>query len=125
MNNCNMIRLLQRSRRQASKRLFSGKACWLLVGLFLCIFIACHPAAAAPVLALIPGEGDRAPAETDLSEIEAALSQTKDVEVVERQQIRRILAEQYLTLSGLADPSTAARLGRLISADLFLFIEKT
>ena len=47
-----------------------------------------------------------------------ALSGQKDVAVVERRRLDAVLQEQKLGLSGLVDPSTAARIGKLLLADL-------
>lgn len=43
--------------------------------------------------------------------------QTDGVRVVEREALVSLLAEQQLSLSGLTDPSTAARAGRLLGAE--------
>lgn len=75
-------------------------------------------------LAILPGEGERAPAPALVAQVEVALTQEKEIALLERAEVRRILAEQKLTLSGLADPRTAARVGQLLSVELFLFIER-
>jgi len=93
--------------------------------LALTLTVATIGAQTKPVrLAVFPGEGDRAPADVDFTRMETALAADPEVALVERQQIRKILAEQKLTASVLANPATAARLGQLLSADLFLFVEK-
>ena len=81
--------------------------------------------ASAPVrIAVLTGDGDRAVADATLAQLEVALTETKDVALLERAQIRKILAEQKLTASGLTNPAAAVRLGRLLSVDLFLFVER-
>src|ERR1019366_4299702 len=93
--------------------------------LAIALAVATVAAQTKPVtLAVLPGERDRAPAEVEVAQIETALSADPDIALVERQQIRTVLAEQKLTANGLADAATAARLGQLLSADLFLFLEK-
>jgi tetratricopeptide (TPR) repeat protein len=47
-----------------------------------------------------------------------ALADQKGMVVVERQKLRAVLDEQRLTLAGLADPATAARVGKLLHADV-------
>ena len=80
--------------------------------------------AGVSTVALLSGEGERAPGEAVIARVEVALSATPGLAVVERQQIHRILAEQSLTVSGLANAATAAHVGRLLAADFFLFVQR-
>lgn len=75
-------------------------------------------------VAVIRGQGGRAPEALVLAELEVALSQQEGVALVERSEIDKILQEQELAVSGLTEPRTAARLGKLLSAELLLFVEK-
>ena len=94
-----------------------------LCALFSIIFLP--TALAQPVrLAILPGEGERAPAEVVVAQVEAGLTGEKEISLVERAEVRRILREQKISLSGLADPSTAAHVGKLLSVEMFLFIER-
>ncbi len=80
---------------------------------------------AAPVrLAILTGDGDRAVADATLAQLEVALTENKEVTLLERAQIRKILAEQKLSAAGLSDPATAVKLGRLLSVEMFLFLDR-
>ncbi len=46
------------------------------------------------------------------------------IQLVERERVRAVLAEQGLGASGLAEPGTAVRLGRLLPADVLVFVER-
>ncbi len=62
---------------------------------------------------------------SDLGELLAAsiidILQAEGIRVVERDRLVRILEEQRLGSSGLADPATRLRLGRIAGAGLMLF----
>lgn len=47
-----------------------------------------------------------------------ALADRKHLSVVDRQRLEAVRKEQMLSLEGLVDPATAAKVGRLLSADL-------
>jgi len=82
-------------------------------------------ATAAPIrLAILTGEGDRAVDDATLAQVEVALTDVKEVTLLERTQIRNILAEQKLSAAGLTDPATAVKLGTLLSVEMFLFAER-
>ena len=102
-----------------------GRPAALLAGL-LCLLAGTHvPSRAADVrLAVIAGDGERAPEAALVAELEVALSKQEGVILVERELIRQVLAEHELTLGALSDPVAAAEAGRLLSAELFLFVEK-
>lgn len=53
--------------------------------------------------------------------LQVALSALPDVKLVEREDIDAILAEQNLSLSGLVDASSAARIGKLAGAQRFIY----
>lgn len=57
--------------------------------------------------------GDRL-GEAAADEITTQLVKTGDFTVVERQQLKAVLDEQHLGLSGAVDPATAARIGKLL-----------
>ena len=66
--------------------------------------------------AKVDAGGPAAKAMEDL--IQAQLSDADQVTLVERARIDQVLKEQALTLSGLVDPATAARVGQLLKADV-------
>ncbi len=49
------------------------------------------------------------------------LGAIKNVRLVEREKLRTVLAEQKLSISGLADPATAVRVGRLLGAQRLVY----
>lgn len=54
-------------------------------------------------------------------ELITRLYQTKKFKVIERQQLNKIVAEQKLTLTGMIDPATAQKLGRVLAVDSIVF----
>src|SRR5216684_3503107 len=54
-------------------------------------------------------------------ELITRLYQTKKFKVIERQQLNKIIAEQKLTLTGLVDPASAQKLGRVLGVDSIVF----
>jgi hypothetical protein len=65
--------------------------------LVLVLTVATIAAQTKPVaLAVLPGERDRAPAEVEVAQIETMLSTDPDIALVERQQIRAVLAERVI-----------------------------
>jgi hypothetical protein len=54
---------------------------------------------------------------------EAKLSQTPGVQLLERQAIDKVLAEQKLTVSGVVSTDQALAVGKLLSVDLFAILE--
>lgn len=75
-------------------------------------------------LAVIAGEGGRAPPETLVARLEVALSRDRAIRVLDRAHVKKLLAEHELTAAGLTSPESAIRLGQLLSADLLLIVEK-
>ncbi len=53
---------------------------------------------------------------------ESLLTTTKDIRLIERQQISAVLTEHHLTLGGIADAATAVKVGKLVTADLFAVV---
>ena len=95
------------------------------------LFSACAPSVkmhrevAAPTslpgvrsIAVLPFSGrSQYEAETIASKISVALASAGHFTIVERGLLDRILSEQQLALSGLADDSTGARIGKLTNSD--------
>lgn len=64
-----------------------------------------------------PDSEDLAPLEVGIQQmVLTELAQNHNLRVVERSQLRGILEEQEMVRSGQVDPSTAARVGRLVGA---------
>ena len=62
------------------------------------------------------------PMESGFAEfLQASLSALPNVRLVEREKLRAVLAEQQLSVSGLADPATAVRVGHLLGAERFVY----
>jgi len=79
--------------------------------------------AAETKVALIPAQGQYAPAKELVDFVEVALSGQEGIALIERAQIKKVLAEQELNASGLVDPANAVKVGKLLGADILLFIE--
>lgn len=75
-------------------------------------------------LAVVPGEGERAPKAGVMELLTAELAKRDGIVLLEREEVRRILAEQKLTAAGLTDRATAAKLGGLLAVDLFAVLER-
>lgn len=54
-------------------------------------------------------------------ELITRLYQTKKFKVIERQQLNKIIAEQKLSLTGVVDPASAQKLGRVLGVDSIVF----
>ena len=54
---------------------------------------------------------------------EIALAANKDVVLLERQEIGRILAEHHLSMAGMANAATAVQIGKLLSVNLLAVVE--
>ena len=104
----------------------------LAAGCSLVALVACTPAFCAAgktskkkvVVAVLPCEAASREVE-ELSEaipllLASSLSKNKDLDLVEREQLRKVLQEQELNLSGLVDPDQAAQLGRLLGAKILV-----
>jgi curli biogenesis system outer membrane secretion channel CsgG len=89
------------------------------------------PPADAPTIAVLDLEngGSIGPDAQDLSDLGKGLGtmlttemmKNPRVRMVERDQLRALLEEQKLTLSGMADPSTAVMVGKLAGAQYMIF----
>jgi len=92
------------------------------VFLFAVIFYGLASAAETlPKIAIVPGGDPKSDALLALSE--AKLFELKGIELLERSEIDKVLAEQKL--SGLFDATNAIELGRILKADLFAVLETT
>ncbi len=103
--------------RNVTKRVLA-----LAVPAIFCLCSCPSSFAAELRLAVIPGEGKEALNPAVISAVEVVLSDEHGISLVERQSIQRILDEQHLTLSGLADPATAAKVGNLLNAQMLLLV---
>jgi hypothetical protein len=56
---------------------------------------------------------------------EAELAEAGELQVLERQQVDRLLAEQKLSLSGWVDADRAVKAGKVLAADLLAVVEST
>ena len=54
---------------------------------------------------------------------EAELGEGGKIQLIERQNVNRVLAEQHLSLSGLVDANHAVIVGRILAADLIAVLE--
>jgi curli biogenesis system outer membrane secretion channel CsgG len=54
-------------------------------------------------------------------ELTTRLYKTKKFKVIERQQLNKIIAEQKLSLTGLVEPASAQKLGRVLGVDSIVF----
>src|SRR5262245_46255986 len=80
------------------------------------------PTVAATKVALVTKEtSDSTKTLLELAQVE--LSAEKSIDLLERQAIDRVLAEQKLSLSGLVDANTAVKVGKLLGVDVFAVLE--
>lgn len=79
------------------------------------------PAESPPKLAIVPG-GEPKPVEL-LALVEAKLFESDGLDMVERDEIDQVLAEQKL--AGLFDVNSALQLGKILRVDLFAVLEPT
>lgn len=87
----------------------------------VCLLVWCGAGSGATRVALVGAAGAGAVLEL----AEAGLSENKGVELLERRQVERVLAEQALTLSGLVDANKVVAVGKLLSVELFAVVETT
>lgn len=72
-------------------------------------------------VALVRGEGS---ANGSLVELALTkLSNDEDLQLLERDEIRRILDEQKLTITGVVDANSAIKVGTILSVDLFAVVD--
>ncbi|MDA3798443.1 MAG: hypothetical protein PF692_05105 [Kiritimatiellae bacterium] len=62
-------------------------------------------------------------AATDLAEVE--LSQKKDIVLLERDQMKRLLDEHKINLSGFVDAEDALKLGNILGVDCFVILQRS
>lgn len=74
-------------------------------------------------IAIVPGSEKYKPPEKLLTVIESELFSIPELKFVERTGIRKILAEQKLNLSGVVQPEKIIQAGKLVQANMFIFIE--
>ncbi|MCX5659725.1 MAG: hypothetical protein NTW19_08395 [Planctomycetota bacterium] len=75
-------------------------------------------------VAVIAGEEKAAPNEAVAATLQVALSNEAGVRLVEREHVASLLKEQKVALSGAADEQTMLLAGKLVAADLFVFLER-
>ena len=107
------------------KTAFQSLLTWGMVALILCAVTPCPADETGEKLrlALVPGTGDRTPSSALVECVQTELARRGGFIVLEREQVRGILAEQQLTAAGLTAPATALTLGRILNADLLLCFE--
>ncbi|NQU10020.1 ankyrin repeat domain-containing protein, partial [bacterium] len=104
-----------------------GRAGWAVLAALAGISWAAALAEAdkPTALALVPAAGDRAPARMVLERLEAAWLEQKEVVLVERQQLDRILTEHQFSGAAILDSQQRIRLGQFVPADLLVFLDST
>jgi len=75
-------------------------------------------------VAIVGGEGERAPSEAVLAALEVGPSREDTLVPVERRRVAEVLTELKLGARGLAEPGTVVKMGRLLSADVMAFVER-
>jgi len=75
-------------------------------------------------LAIIAGRGKERPSDLVVVELETTLANYEGLELLERQEIDRVLTEHKLQLTGFVSPAAAVRVGQLLAADTLLFVQK-
>src|SRR5258707_932479 len=73
-----------------------------------------------PHVAIIAGEGERTPATALFSQLETVLATNRSFALVERDQIRRVLAEHELAVAASIRSDKTIELGRLLAADILV-----
>src|SRR5262245_30641285 len=89
---------------------------------FLAALLLPIRAEAATRIALITNEPSP---DTDvvLDLAESELGREADLELLDRKNVVKVLAEQKLALSGLVDPEQAIKAGKMLNVDLFVVVE--
>ncbi len=75
-------------------------------------------------VALMTGISREEPSPAILAELLSALSEDDKINLVERELINQVLAEQRLTLAGLTNYQTRIQAGKLLNADVLVFFER-
>ena len=81
-------------------------------------------AGAAPTRLAVIAQGQSAPCRGLADLLQVELSRRDGIELVEREEIDRVLAEQALTVSGLVAESARIHLGALLKAHGLLFVDQ-
>jgi hypothetical protein len=79
------------------------------------------PRPATRVALVSTGKNDAARNLLDLTGV--ALGKSASIQLLERQQIDRVLSEQKIALAGLLNPNQVVAVGKLLSVDLFAVVE--
>ncbi|MBC8114710.1 MAG: hypothetical protein H7062_10060, partial [Candidatus Saccharimonas sp.] len=108
--------------RQRLDRMTTNRRAWLIAGWLL--LVAAHAVEGATRLAVVTS-GGRSVVGSVASLVEARLTTVEEVEVLDRAEIDRVLAEQRLSLQGGVAAEQAVRAGRLLKCDLLVVIEQT
>ena len=87
--------------------------------------IALGDSPAAPTRLAVIAQGQSVPCRGLADLLQVELSRRDGIELVEREEIDRVLAEQTLTASGLVAESARIHLGALLKADGLLFVDQT
>jgi len=95
----------------------------LVLGLSLSLGIAFAFGADPTTVALVAAGGDRRPTSAVMNRLEAALLQQRELSLVERQQLERILAEHQMTGAALVDRKSRVQLGQWVPADVLVFVD--
>ena len=74
-------------------------------------------------LAIIPAEGERAPLEAVVSQLEIQFSKFQDITLLERSQISKIIEELQLGTTGVMKAADAPRLGKMLAAPVLLYAD--
>src|SRR5262245_51056369 len=89
---------------------------------FLTALLVTLPADAATRVALVTNESSPETDQIlDLAEVE--IGSDAALELLDRKNVVKVLAEQKLALSGLVDPGQAIKAGQLLNVDLFAIVE--
>lgn len=75
-------------------------------------------------IAIIPGEGRRHPGPETISLLEVELSKQSNLELVEREEIRKVINELNISAGKLTNTSHSLRLGEILGARILLFVER-
>src|SRR5690242_14126067 len=93
------------------------------IGILCLLVVPCEIQAATRVALVVGSRSEGVRTALDLAT--ARVSAMPGIELLERAAIDRVLAEQKLTLAGLADAGQAITAGKLLSADVLAVVEVT
>jgi curli biogenesis system outer membrane secretion channel CsgG len=75
-------------------------------------------------VAILAGDGERAPQPGLVELLQAAVSRHENVQVLERKELERVLREQDLSAAVNQDAPAHIRLGEILGAELLVFVER-